>query len=59
MQISDGNNLPWRPILGSGRCGGAMGRTLGRGHGEARAGGGEEEWKKDGERQWKRWRRMS
>lgn len=59
MQISDGNNRPRRPISGSSRRGGAMGRTFGRGRGEARAGGGGKEWKKDGERQWKRWRRRS
>lgn len=60
MQISDGNNPPRRPVSGGGHRGGAAGRTLGQGHGEARAGGGGKEPKrKDGERQWKRWRRRS
>lgn len=59
MQISDGNNPPWWPISGSSSCSGAKGRVLGQGHREARAGGGGKEWKKDGERQWKRWKRRS
>lgn len=59
MQISDGNNPPWWPISGSSSRGGAMERMPGQGHGEARAGGGGKEWKKDGERQCKHWKRRS